>query len=699
MANVVAVVKDDRVRRQIEQFLNDLGMDDLRYATFATVEEFYAKYFRDKPKAPPPPPPTGALPPTGTEGTAAAGGAEPATAPAPVEDRPPDVEDFKVFDQLHVIIFALDTIGEKPSPWIDKIKLNLKRYRKWPETNQLRMLMLKYEEDGINKVDLLHPSLDDIIFIPLDRLVFLQKMQIFLGLPKIVKPSFLFNQEVKSEIEISKLAKLDRLSDVGLAIRNPVPLKKGLPGHFYITLPGEKNKIEIRAKVLRSDPHPEIPGQFLVYFSYFGIPKATLTLIRKVLSKSARYTSLLRDDREAFRFKPNDPFLTPEQAKVFGVAVIDLDENLARGLAQSLTKDMDRLKVISESSYSLFLHKYFEPSAQSGSSDIPSPTEDEDLYKQPVILTLNVSDMKMAGVLPTPNQGDKFLGHDALEIFSKPERWLDLMSEKASRLLMEEAIQLVLKGRPSEKLLILTDAAGERRALNFRFAKGPNEQMVIASLTPASMSDIVTKLNSEERNKNLEVLIVDSNFVPADPMAWLDGMKSRAVNVGLIQNPSQLKFFVLAETEAQISPNWINVPDILGVSLKPVDNRQLIFLLSEALGNRNTIYHFDNLGWAQPNLSIHVAKDIMLEALSEFGATLKSAHKLVPGSVIYLRKSIFENAPSQCLSARVYHCEDHTDKGFYRVLSTYFGINDSFLKFARTWIRENYANLKSHDNG
>lgn len=699
MANVVAIVKDDRVRRQIEQFLTDLGIDDLRFATFATEQEFNAKYFRDKPKAPPPAPPTGALPGAAPATPEAAAAAAAEAKRIEAENRPPDVEDFKIFDQVHVVIFALDTISEKSTPWIDKLKFNLKKYKKWPDANNLRLLLLKYEEDGISKVDLLHPSLDDIVYIPLDRLVFLQKMQIFLGLPKIIKPSFLFNQEVKFEIEISKMAKLDRLSDVGLAIRNPYPLKKGLPGHFYVSLPGEKNKIEIRAKVLRSDPHPEYPGQFLVYFSYFGIPKATLTLIRKALSKASRYQSLLRDDREAFRFKPNDPFLTADQAKIFGVAVVDLDENVARGLAQSLSKDMDRLKVISESSYSLFLHKYFEPAAASGSSDIPSPSEDTDFYKLPVILTLNVSDLKLAGVLPTPGAGDLILGHDATVVFSKPEGWLELLAEKASRLLLEEAVQLVGKGRPSEKLLIMKGADGERRAVNVKFSKGPNEQLVIASITPATMSDIVTKLNSEERNKNLEVLIVDSNFVPADPQGWIDGMKTRAVNVGLIQNASQLKFFVMAETEAQVSPNWINIPDILGVSLKPVDNRQLIFLLSETLPNRNTIYHFENLGWAQPNLNIHVAKDIHLEALSEFGATLKTAHKLVPGTVIYLRKSIFENAPNQCLSARVYHCEDHpSDKGYFKVLTTYFGINDSFLKFARTWIRENYASQKSHDN-
>ena len=689
MANVVAVVKDDRVRRQIEQYLQDLGIEDLRFATFASVEEFNALYFKPKKK-----PADGEAPKTEAPTPPADATADPAT-PAP----PTDLGELKPFSEVHLVIFALDTIGEKSGPWIDQLKRKMKTFRCWPTAAPFHLIMLKYEEDGLSKVNLLHPLLDDIIYVPLDRLGFLQKMQILLGLPKLVKPSFLFNQEIKMDIEASKLSKLDRLSDVGLAIRNPFPLKRGLPVHFYIALPGEKTKLEINAKVLRSYPHPEYPGQYLVYFTYFGMAKSTLTQIRKVLSKSPHYLSLMRDDPEAFRFKPNDPFLPESEKKVFGVAVVDIDENLARGLAATLGKDLDRLKVVSESSYSLFLHKYFELTSGTAAAEIPMPTDETDFFRSPLIMTVSASDMKCTAVTPNPAEGDGFLGHVATEIFSKPERWLDLISDKTSRLILEETVQLATKGRAGDKLLVLTDVNGKRRAVNFKVDRGPVDTSTVVTMSPANMSDIVTKLNSEERQKNLEVVIVDANFVPAEPSGWMEGLRTRAANVGLVQNPKDLKFFIIADPDHSISPHWMNVPEILGLSIKPVDNRQLIFLLSEYLQNKNTVYHFENLGWAQPNMSIHVAKDLYLEAISEFGATLKSPHKIVPGTVIYLRKSIFENAPNNCLAARVYACDPHpSEKDSFRILTTYFGINDAFLKFARAWIRENYASQKGQDN-
>ncbi|MGZ3723902.1 MAG: hypothetical protein ACXVA9_13255, partial [Bdellovibrionales bacterium] len=370
MANVVAIIQDDRVRRQTEQYLQQLGIEDLRFATFKNHQEFSALYFRDKSPEP-----------EKKEGDPPAGESE---------------VDLRLFSEVHILIFALDSIGEKSGTFIEKVRVNLKRFKHWPANVPLRMIMLKYEDDGISKLDVLNPLLDDLVYLPLDRLVFLQKLEILLALPKTVRPRFLFNQEVKQEIEISKITKLDRLSDVGLAIRNPMPLKRGLSGHFYIMLPGEKTRLELRGKVFRSEPHPEFPGQYLVYFTYFGLPKADLSMIRRSLSKAARYQSLYNDDRTVFRFRPDDLFMGAADNKTFGIATIDPDATQATNLGIQISKDMDRLKVISESSYSLFLHRFFD---KAGVSDKPpKATEDADFYQPSITLTVSAADLKCLSV-------------------------------------------------------------------------------------------------------------------------------------------------------------------------------------------------------------------------------------------------------------------------------------------------------------
>ncbi len=680
MPNVIAVINDDRVRRQTEQYLQELGMDDLRFATFKNHQEFTALYWRDRKKKAETPPPE-----DGKEAPA-----------APAED---EGADLKLFSEIHLVIFALDSIGEKSGPWIEKLKNNFKKFGYWPQKQQLRLIMLKYEDDGISKLDVLHPLLDDLIYIPLDRLVFLQKTQIILGLPKRVKPKYLFNQEVKQEIEISKISKMDRLSDVGLAIRNPIPLRKGLPGHFYINLPGDKNRLEIRAKVFRSEPHPDFPGQFLVYFTFFGLNKTDLSKIRQTLSKAPRYQSLYSDDRSLFRYQPDDLFATENDKRTFGVAVIDTDDAIASSLSSQIAKDMDRLKVVGETSYQMFLQKYFE-SAGAGEKSLPKQTEPGDFFNNPVNLTVTVEGSKCMSVSPTPTEKSLFLGHAATEIFGAPDKFAGLFSDKVSKLVFEETAALSAGGRLIEKVLTLNDSTNSRRAVKVTFAPGAAPHLIQAKIGPASLADIMGKSQQTEQNKEIEVLVLDSNFVPDEPAGWIQALRTRAANARLVKNANDLKFFVTADTDARANGPLLNIPDILGLLVKPVDLRQLMFLMSEYLPNKHTVYQFDNLGWAQPGLSVHVSKNMSLEALSEFGATLKSKQPLSPGTMIYLRKSIYDNAPNACLAARVYACEQHpSEKEYFQVFTTYFGIGDQFLKFARTWIRENYAHQKGKEAG
>lgn len=669
MPNVVVIVKDIRIRKQAEQFLNELEMDDLRYALFNDHEEFSSVYFRR---------------PSEQDGK---------------EQQPEEIAiDPRLFSEVNLMIFALDSIHERPLVWLDKLKLELKKFDRWPKDGAMRSILLKYEDDGINKIDLNHPMLDDIVFLPMDRLIFLQKVEILFGLPAVIKPSFLFNQEIRMEIEISKISKLDRLSDVALAIRNPISLRKGVPGHFYLQLPKDNSILELWGKVLRSEPHPDWPGQYLVYFSYFGLSKSGLSRIRQALSKTEGYGSLYSSDPSLFRFNPNSVYISSEETRVYGVAVIDPDEDVGLRLADQLSKDMDRLMVVKESSYQLFLYNYL--SENHDNQVPPSPTEGRDFFSNPFTLSISPEGFKCVGVNPAPQPGDYFIGHTASDLFGTPDKWMSIITDEGSRVLFEECVSFALRGRTPDKMIIIQDSGNVRRAVQVTFNKGNSDTIVKVTVRPASLGEIASKMMSAEHSKELSFLILDSAYVPEDPTAWVQGLRSRAVQVGLIKESTDLRFFITTETSDKINPALINNPDILGLFVKPVDVRQMLFLLSEYLSNRNTLYQFQNIGWAEPILPVHVSKAVDLEALSEFGATLKSKQPIVPGTIIHLRKSIFHNAPEQCVASRVYACEPHpSEKDAYQIFVTYFGITDQFLKFARSWIRENYAQQKEKEGG
>ena len=630
MSNVVILIKDERARHQIETFLGEMQLPDLRTAVFETVAEFEDLYFRDSKVA-------GAEPPAPATDVPAA--TEPN--PDPAAEASPTETELRLFSEVHLFIYALDAVGSHGAEWLDHLRGSLRRYNHLP-ADGLRVILLKYEDDNVSKLDLLHLTLDDLIFLPLDRLVFMQKMQIFLNLPKRVSPSFLFNQEYKKRIEISKITKIERLNDVAIAIRNPVALRKGLPGHFYLTLPGEKTPLEVKGKVLRSEPLASHPGQYVVYFSFFGLTKPQTTAIRRMLQKDPHYKSLLNEDPAGFKLNENNIFLTEAQKHRFGVVVIDRDEHEATQLSHSLREDMDRLDVQVESSYSLFLHRYLDREALSFAEHVPTPTEAADFYAPAVEFTVRTSDQSLIAVTPPPAPEALVLGHPAAELVNGG--WTRLIGDRATRVLLGETPGLTAAGKAFEKLVVFLDHADQRRAVKLKITPGEAEGTARVVVQPAAQTEISTRAKADRRLAHLEALVVEADILPPDPQPWIEGLRQAARDANLTTPEREVHFWVVTARD-EVPEAWLKVPEILGAFRRPVDLRQMLFSFSENLPNGNTRFQFDNLGWTQPGLSVHVSKSIDLEAISEYGATLRAPQRLLPGTMLYLRKSIFDQRP------------------------------------------------------
>lgn len=658
MPNVVVLIKDERVRRQVQQFGSELSYNDLQFAYPSSVEEFERTYLQ----------------------TEAAG----------LSAETPSSEALPVVDFL---IVSLDSIVGKVGPWIENTRRALAQNGLLSQKNGPRLVLLKYEDDNIAIQDLTHPRLDDVIYLPLDRSLFLQKLDILLGLPVLIEPRFLFAQKADFQIEISKSVRLDRLSDVGLAIRNPLPLKKGLSAHFYFRLPGEKEELSVFGKVIRSEPHPDSPDHHLVFFSFQALERAHLTRIRQNLAKRPHYKSLLNDNRDAYRFHPGDVLLTDNQRRLFHIVVLEHDEKAAQSIRHSLTKDFDRVQPFSETSYTTFLHKYFDREKHIATD--PKFVEADAFYHQPLKWTVDAHSRDLLQVEKLPEVGDLMIGHPANAIFATPDGWLKLFVDPNARVALEEALYLARRGRSSRKIVSALNFSNELVAVALTVTSLNEGQHADIAIEPATSREYISATHLDEIPATLDAIIVDAAFVPSDVKAWITGLREKAAQSNMLAPNRVLKIIITTDKESPPPLEWLNHPDIIGIFPKPIDMRQMGFNLSEALDIPFTPYRFDNLTWAEPNLSIHVAKETQLESVSEFGVTLCNDGPIAPGHVVYLRKSIYENAPNGYLPARVYSANKHPRQdGKFQCRALYFGITDEFLKYARTWIREHYTTLK-----
>lgn len=605
-------------------------------------------------------------------------------------------DELQLLSEIDLIMFKSDCVTEKATKWIDQTWKKLKAGEYFPPDRSPRFVLLKFEDEHLNISDFIHPRLDDLIYLPLDRLIFLQKLEIIFALPQKATPSFLFNQEVNMDVEISKLTKVEKISDLGLAVRNPVRLIKGLMAHLHITLPPDNEHIDVWGKVIHTEPHPEKEHEYLVYFSFFGIKKEASAKIKKYLSRTNRYPPFVNENAMDYLFNPNDLFVTDEEKRQRTIVILDLDENLAQNLKSSLNKDIDQTKIIYETGYTSFINRYIRrtPNNIEGTA-----ITQDDLFSASVAFTVNSETYELDSLLTAYTEGAKFLGFEAKEVFEDKKGWTKPFSASPESLdLARELAQLASQGHRLSRQMGVNTPSNEIKIANVSVGPGPSSSTVKFEIAVPVPEEVKSKRQIEQIS-SLDLVIVDKEFINSNNVgAFIDGFTNEARKAGIIKPEGRLKIIVTVKAETQLQPRQYNHRDIIGLVAKPIDHRQLSFLATAALQSRYSVYTFANINWLESKLSIHVAKDIHVESLSEFGANVAHPRPIAPGTVLYLRGGIFDSAPNHCLAARFYHCEEHPkEKNLFSCSLIYFGINDAFMKYARRWFRESYAASKKSE--
>ena len=611
--------------------------------------------------------------------------------------------ELKIFPTIDLIILRMNSAKDKPREWISKARAEIKkRSMITPDRGDVRVVLVKFEDDGVSKLDLLDPSIDDLIFLPLDRSLFLQKIDIILTLPKSVTPRFLFNQTIEMGIEISKITKIDKISDIGFAIRNPTRLMNGMLGHFYFIFPHQKNIIEVFGKAFKSEPNPEHPGEYLVYFFYFGIKKNMLSQIRNYLSTAQNYHSLITEVREKFEFNPDDLFLTEDGRRVREVVVIDHDQANLHHVSQSISDELDQVRVIKESSYISFLKKYLRTADQN--SVHHSPIESQELYADGIKFKVDSQTGNLTELMTVGKDEDLWLGFPAADLKNDPQGWKKPFKSTEQQERLTEAMQLATANQKYITLLEIQRQSGDVKLISCVISWDATTLIYTVEYRAPSadeMSTFTADNSPEGQLQKLDLLIIDAGFIGNNPTSWIEGLSAAARQKGLLADKERLKVMILMdENNPPANLKVFSQPEIVSLVNKNGELRSMLVQIATHIENPFTIYNVGNIGWASANFNIHVSKDIQLEQISEFGAVIRHPRPIRPGTFLFMRKSIFDNAPNQCLAARFYACTEHSKyPGEYQCSALYYGINDMFMKFARQWFRETYAQSKQKDGG
>jgi len=450
------------------------------------------------------------------------------------------------------------------------------------------------------------------------------------------------------------------------------------------------------------DPHPEYSNEYLVYFYFFGITKKQLSAIRTFISRNSNYRQLENEDKDIFRYNPDNLFMSREEKRIKNVVIIDTDEGGLDALVKQLNTEMDQLRIVGETSYFAFYQKYLGNSsdelAPSDMSQVSAASE-ADMGLNPLEFHIDQANFDIVTAPELPDPELEMLGHSLAQMMDTNDSWMKLLfptdTEKKP---VEEAITAARLGRPVEKLFYAKNYMEENKALLISFKRTKGEDTVKVSISSTTNENVRMKLLREAPLDGIDAIIIDNAIVPNNAIGWAENLHETVKSKNLLAKGKDLKILVSVSAEDNIDPRRFKSPYIPGVFYRPLDMRSFMATLSLHIHNKYTVYNYDNLGWLDTRIGIQLAKDTQLKEISEFGATIHTPKPIAPGTFLFLRGEIFNKAPRKNLCARFYTSEKDEEGGFNNYLM-YFGINEDFMVYARNWFREVYAKSKQENEG
>ncbi|MEK6553806.1 MAG: hypothetical protein AABZ31_01085 [Bdellovibrionota bacterium] len=497
-------------------------------------------------------------------------------------------------------------------------------------------------------------------------------------------------QETKQHLVVAKKVVIEKFSDLGFAMSNPVPLEINTPGHFYFRFAGQKTMIDVHGRVTNCLPHPERPKEFLAYFSFFGLTRNSLKEIRAYLSRDSGYKMYLNQKVDDFDFNPDNIFLTEDQKIIKTVAVIDPDDKALENMHSILRKDIGGIQVVTDSSYFNFFKNYLSTPVEK-----TPPALASDFYTPVLSFLVGLADLNLQMCLSPPDGEQKLLGHDANQVFATPQGWFDLFKNETSRSLINESIYLVQSQPRLKRTVDITNAEGQLRSVQLELVLEENKKTVRINMSAPAK----TELKSFVKLKSLDALVIERRALTSDIPAFINSLRE-ALKKESIQTPPNGPKIILVSDEMVVEEiEGLLNSQIDGLVFKPIEVKRVCYALSNLLNIPFTLHNFNNVGWKSDHIPAKLAREAEMTQLSEFGATLKMSQKLRVGTMIYLFRGIFKNAPDSNLCCRVYGSEENeSEEGGFLNYVSYFGITDAFLKFTRSYIRETYAGNKAKES-
>lgn len=619
---------------------------------------------------------------------------------------------------LVVDLDLLHANNVSPIEWTRKLKKLMGEKERSDPMFPVRVLFLAFEGGGFKADSLRDIEIDDLALKPLDRSVFLQKIEFLTSDKPNIKPTFLFRQATNIWIEIGKDAVIDEISEFSMAIRNPTPLANGVFAAVHCSVFGGGELARVIGRVYKSEPHPSIVGVYLVRFAFFGLNTDQLNNVKK----------FVRERQPPPRsHRPQGPSMSDNDPEVpFNrIAVIDMNGDVFNEIESTMKDHYVGVQSTHYLSYARFLAtlkglyptslqlKVNADQAAAAVAAHHEPVDDTHGMKawtasSNVALTILSTSQELVRFESSLASGDTIFGRTRLEWTERPTEFFSGLDKQDANE-MNEMINYAVSGAGQGRAFLKMKDQQKRTyyveatANLAKLVEGEEPSLVHVELSQIDKAAYEKNAgHSRQAEKKIEpadlmydAIYIDVNLIRGDLQPWYDGLTEAYLKAGVINPGGPMpKIILLADEKAKTRPDAYRNKIVSDFLYKPLDRKVLSFKAKIAVNELIPRKEQETTPFVRAEMNAKLAKDAMMEELSEYGLSIAHKTPFKRGAMVRFFSPLL-SADAEGVLARCAYCEQKEEKEIsYTCNFMFFGTPDENLKRIRTWIREDYVQRK-----
>lgn len=573
---------------------------------------------------------------------------------------------------------------------------------------------------------------DDLILLPLDRSVLLQKVEYLLAGQESVTPSFLFLAKAQLQIELAKQIHITHISETGCTIQASRPVAPGVEGTLVCNIFGEGSLSRVEIRAMQSQPIFEtsiasLPGagpssasadglNFEVRLRFFGLKHRQLQNVRRWVAAHLPAGQSIPEIRRC----------DDEPKSTLHVALISPQQALGSLLSSSL-EQLAKIEIDGFGGFQRYhaaLSKRASQKSPSGGDEkqaaasflpwsvhfVGPKTRDEAaplLPKSPMILHMRVPTDVIPGTferISPPLKPDETLFARPGPTWTQDVAPLFKFFSPADRAALEEAILWTTSNststqRPETSLTLeMVVSETKRQRLVFKISQTESSSPSKSALVKFQVSEAPEVSEPAQQMTNVshascEAVMIDASLLSMELVAKLAALSE------------WLETFDIRNTFGNRPPIIIfnaNEEKIQAAQFRGTAARQLAYDFND---RRFQAEMFISLSrpelWTSPELSIsnlktdlkaYLSRPAKASAVSEVSLTVIDRVPLKKGTELLVMSPVWSHAP-EGLWARLRFVSGKD--GHFENEFIFFGVSDLVQKEIRKFARDEYIKKKA----